>query len=95
MGLLHARAGAPKASVIALALMTMALPAAAQTGGTTGRTTGSGTATTTSPGLTSPPRASSSIDRVGPPIQAPSVDNNPNANRGQSMYPPRATTDQR
>lgn len=51
---------------------------------------------TTNSTVSPPPRASSSFDRgAPPPIQAPSVDNNPNAYRGQSMYPPRANADQR
>ena len=72
----------------------VALPANAQQGmQRPGAGNSQGTANST---LSSPPRSSSSFDRgVPPPIQAPSVDNNPNAYRGQSMYPPRANADQR
>ena len=80
--------------LVAIAVVfAIALPASAQQGMQrpgAGNSQGA-TNSTVSP----PPRASSSVDRAQPPIQAPSVDNNPNAYRGQSMYPPRANADQR
>jgi hypothetical protein len=41
-----------------------------------------------------PPRVGPNSDtqRIRPPEPAPSIDTNPNADRGQSFVPPRATT---
>lgn len=75
----------------AVALAVLASPALAQN---TNLNRGS-SGTSTPPRVTSPtpnPGASSSFERTLPPVQAPSVDNNPNAARGQSLYPPRVTT---
>jgi hypothetical protein len=80
--------------VVIAVVSAIALPASAQQGmQRPGAGNSQGTANST---VSPPPRASSSFDRgAPPPIQAPSVDNNPNAYRGQSMYPPRANADQR
>lgn len=40
------------------------------------------------------PNAERAFRRELPPPQAPSIDTNPNAGRGQSMYPPRVTPGQ-
>lgn len=43
---------------------------------------------------TLPPRGPATVPgtpRIEPPQPAPSIDTNPNAGRGQSLYPPRAT----
>ena len=80
-------------SLAATAMLSLALPASAQQGT---QRPGAGAAGAKTSTVSSPPRASSSFDRgAPPPIQAPSVDNNPNAYRGQSMYPPRANDGQR
>lgn len=53
------------------------------------RSTSPGTRVSPPPRAVNPPRP----NYGEPPVQAPSVDNNPIGNRGQSLYPPRATTD--
>lgn len=77
-----------------LALMA-APPASAQSGGSTTRGTTGGSVYSPSTGSGVPQRPPVIRDN-SPPIQAPSVDTNPGGTyRGQSMYPPRATTQDR
>ena len=60
-----------------------------QLAGATNRSTSTGSRVSPPPRPVLPPRPAYGE----PPVQAPSVDNNPIGNRGQSLYPPRATTD--
>lgn len=70
------------------AALILAGPASAQNGVSSPRSYSGATSPATGSGL-QPPRPV--IRDASPPVQAPSVDTNPNAGRGQSMYPPRAT----
>ncbi len=82
-------------AVSALLALTAALPASAQSGGSTTRGTTGGNVYSPSTGSGVPQRPPVIRDN-SPPIQAPSVDTNPGGMyRGQSMYPPRATTQDR
>lgn len=72
----------------AFAAVILAAPASAQNGAPPRVNSGANSPAT---GSRLPPSPPPVIRDAYPPPPAPSVDTNPNAGRGQSMYPPRAT----